>query len=306
MAGFVSRLYVVAAVLGTVIGIADAVEHGIGVGHDRLIGVSIFGVTFGFLLLSAIAPTTLTEERVRGSLDVLMSTPLATRQIVLGKWWAAYRRTLPLLVLTALAGLFAGAATLDDPPDLPFPSHLSYVPITIWDRVLAGVLPTAFLLVHAAAITGTGLAVATWVKRTGVAVALSVAAFVLVSLAWPFAVELGVRPILSRWANASQTEDLDRVFAIMQGLIGLSPIGGQTAPFDNLRNYWSGTRTFRWWLLLGDLAIVAAFAALALGLVLLTFNRCMGRMNQTSTGSRRLPARRSVPVEQIVITAESA
>jgi ABC-type transport system involved in multi-copper enzyme maturation permease subunit len=306
MAGFVSRFFFVAAVLGTVIGIADAVEHGVGVSRDILVGVSVFGVTIGLLLLSATASTTLAEERVSGGLDVLLSTPLASRQIVLGKWWASYRRTLPLLVLPALAGLFAGAATVDGPPCLPFPSQFRYVPITTWDRVLAGALPSAFLLVHAAAITGTGLAVATWVRRTGLAVALSVSAFVLVSFAWPFAAELGVSPILQRWSNPRQPEDYDRVFAITQGLIALSPIGGQTAPLDNLRNYWSGTRTLRWWLLLGDVVVVAAYAAFSLGLVLLTFNRCVGRMDQTTSGSPALSARRSVPVERIAVTADSA
>jgi ABC-type transport system involved in multi-copper enzyme maturation permease subunit len=305
MAGFVSRLFVVGAVLGTVIGIADAVNYGIGVDRDSLTGVSVFGVAFGFLLLSAIAPTSLTEERARGSLDVLMSTPLATRQIVLGKWWACYRRTLPLLVLTALAGLFAGAASLDSAPYLGFRANLTYFPLTTWDRVLAGALPSAFLLVHAAAITSAGLALATWVKRTGVAVALSVAAFVLVSFAWPLVVQLAVEPILARWALPRQPEDYDRVFTITQGLIALSPIGGQTAPLDNLSNYWSGTRALRWRLLLGDLAIVAAYAAFSLGLVLLTFNRCMGRMNQTSSASRPFPARRSLPLGHIAVTAET-
>ena len=41
---------------------------------------------FGMLLLSASAPTALAEERARGSLDVLLATPLSTRSIVVGKW----------------------------------------------------------------------------------------------------------------------------------------------------------------------------------------------------------------------------
>ena len=35
---------------------------------------------FGLLILSATAPTSLAEERVRGSLDVLLTTPLSTRR----------------------------------------------------------------------------------------------------------------------------------------------------------------------------------------------------------------------------------
>ena len=40
--------------------------------------------TFG-LLLVGLAATVLAEERVRGSLDVLMATPIPTDRIVLGK-----------------------------------------------------------------------------------------------------------------------------------------------------------------------------------------------------------------------------
>ena len=46
-------------------------------------------VSAGLLLLSVSAATSLAEERQRGSLDVLLATPLSTRSIVLGKWWGA-------------------------------------------------------------------------------------------------------------------------------------------------------------------------------------------------------------------------
>ncbi len=45
--------------------------------------------TFGLLLVSFTAPTALAVERARGSLDVLMTTPLSTGRIVLAKWWAS-------------------------------------------------------------------------------------------------------------------------------------------------------------------------------------------------------------------------
>src|SRR5207302_8714026 len=53
----------------------------------------------GLLLLSASAATSLAEERQRGSLDVVMATPLPTRSIVWGKWWGAFRAVPPLLIL---------------------------------------------------------------------------------------------------------------------------------------------------------------------------------------------------------------
>ena len=60
--------------------------------------VNGFQVAVGLLLLSVTAATSLAEERARGSLDLLLSTPLSTRQIVLGKWLGAFR-VVPLLVI---------------------------------------------------------------------------------------------------------------------------------------------------------------------------------------------------------------
>ena len=91
MARLVSGLFVAGTTLGMGIGIADAVNHGAGVGGDLLEGIGLYSVTFGLLILSARAPTSLTEERVRGSLDILLTTPLPTHVIVLSKWWATYR-----------------------------------------------------------------------------------------------------------------------------------------------------------------------------------------------------------------------
>ena len=42
------------------------------------------------------------RSAVRGSLDLLMSTPLSTRTIVLGKWWAVFRVVPVLAVIPAL------------------------------------------------------------------------------------------------------------------------------------------------------------------------------------------------------------
>lgn len=79
-----------------------------------------FGATSGLLLLSVMASTSLAEERVRGSLDVLLATPLSTREIVWGKWWGAARKALtpavPLLLiavaLAARSGVWYGPILL--------------------------------------------------------------------------------------------------------------------------------------------------------------------------------------------------
>ena len=146
--------------------------------------------------------------------------------------------------------------------------------------MFAGVLPSLFFLAHAAVITSFGLAMATWFRQTGRAVAVSVAAFVLMAIGWPFFVQVAFRPLLDSLAWGNRWLALDSSQKILQALIALSPIGGQTAPFDTLQNFWNANRPLSWTFLLVELAIVALAAAAFLGLTLLTFNRCMGRMNE--------------------------
>ena len=59
--------------------------------------MSAFQVALGLLLLSVSAATSLAEERVRGSLDILLSTPMSTRSILAGKWWGTFRQIGPVL-----------------------------------------------------------------------------------------------------------------------------------------------------------------------------------------------------------------
>ncbi|MBY0398178.1 MAG: hypothetical protein K2X91_17165, partial [Thermoleophilia bacterium] len=76
-------------------------SSGLGLG----IWINCVQVGIGLLLFSASASTSLSEERQRGSLDVLMTTPLSTRSIVWGKWWGAFRGIGPLLILPTAVGL---------------------------------------------------------------------------------------------------------------------------------------------------------------------------------------------------------
>jgi ABC-type Na+ efflux pump permease subunit len=124
-------------------------------------------LSIGLLLLSVSAATSLAEERVRGSLDVLLATPLSTASILWGKWWGAYR---PVLLLAILPALVTAPLALQT------------------SRVLeAGVL-VALTLAYGAAITSLGLAVATWIARVGRAVTACVVVYALVTVAWPYAV----------------------------------------------------------------------------------------------------------------------
>ena len=64
----------------------------------------VLHVIFGLLMLAAIAPTSMAEERQRGSLDILAATALSTRAIVIGKWLGTFRL---VLLMTIGPGLIA-------------------------------------------------------------------------------------------------------------------------------------------------------------------------------------------------------
>jgi ABC-type transport system involved in multi-copper enzyme maturation permease subunit len=132
-------------------------------GREAGMLVNGFQVGAGLLLLSVSAATSLAEERQRGSLDVLMSTPLPTRAIVWGKWCGAFRTAPPLLVLPVVLA-----------------TALSFHTGRFWGvPVLA-----ALILAYAAAITSLGLALATWIPQMGRAGALTVGFYVIMSIGW--------------------------------------------------------------------------------------------------------------------------
>jgi ABC-type transport system involved in multi-copper enzyme maturation permease subunit len=210
-------------------------------------------VSFGLLLLTVDAATSLAEERARGSLDVLLTTPLPTRSIVLGKWCGSYRTVLWLAVLPLLLAALAVQEARG------------------WAAVL---VLLAVILVYGASVTSLGLALATWVRRPMVALALGVVLYALVTVGWVFLVMT-----LFRMGPASE------------GIATASPFyaaGGATAVAHRsaeLPEMWKFLGWIAFWL------TIHFFAALALLLLTLaTFNRCVGRMNQRDLPRKR-PAR---------------
>ncbi|HWE40474.1 MAG TPA: ABC transporter permease [Isosphaeraceae bacterium] len=118
--------------------------------------VNAWNVTIGLLLLSVSAATALAEERDRGSLDVILATPLPTGAIVWGKWLGAFAMVPRLAILPAWV---AGGLAMVSGSGIAF------------------FLMVALVLAQAAAITSLGLLIATWVSRLGRAVAWSVTAY---------------------------------------------------------------------------------------------------------------------------------
>jgi hypothetical protein len=119
----------------------------------------------GLLLLSVVPAASLSEERVRHSLEILLLTPLTARQIVSGHWRANFRLVCALAILP---GLVATATSGGNP-----------------FRVLAVV---GLVLAFGAALTSLGLALAARLPRPGQATVASVVLYTLVTVGWVFAV----------------------------------------------------------------------------------------------------------------------
>jgi hypothetical protein len=140
--------------------------------------VNAFQVPVGLLLVSITSVTSLQDERVRDSLDVLLTTPLSTGQVYWGKWWGSYRI---VFFLAALPTFVAAGPLLRQ----------------TWQQ---GGWPTAahpmdwyFLLMplvvccYGSAVVTIGLALAIWIKRTGRAMATSVVIFISLTVGLLFA-----------------------------------------------------------------------------------------------------------------------
>jgi ABC-type transport system involved in multi-copper enzyme maturation permease subunit len=231
----VTGLYVVLAVTFTVISMRDG---------SGMLGAVVngFQVSFGLLLLSVTSATSLAEERVRGSLDVLMATPLSTRQIVLGKWLGSFRMVPALAILPCLVILLG-----------PNNGKVSLLP--------GAIAMLAYVMACGAAVTSLGLAMATWCTRLGRAVGLTVTGFVAMTVGWMFLV-----------MALSQPSPVG--FAFITG----SPFYGPlitTAVANSSRNFnndASLTWTALWAFLYSGAALSLLIATLA------SFNRCMGRV----------------------------
>ncbi len=135
--------------------------------------MNLFQVSLGLLLVSVSAATSLADERVRGSLDVLLSTPLSTRSILAGKWLGSFQQVAHVVIWPAIT---TGLAVSES---------------ALWINYL---LFLTLILAYGAVITSLGLATATWVSHLGRAVALCVSIYVAGSIGWLIAVGILLSP----------------------------------------------------------------------------------------------------------------
>jgi ABC-type transport system involved in multi-copper enzyme maturation permease subunit len=231
--------------------------------------VNAWQVAIGLLLLSVSAATSLAEERDRGSLDVIMTTPLTTREIVWGKWWGTFAIVPRLAILPIWVAIGASMIT---------------------GGGLGLVLMIGLILAYAAAITSLGLALATWIPRLGRVITVSVLAYILVAVGWPIVLE--VLPALPAFRTNPFQPPPD-----WHGLILASPFFGIYATTERASRWSYGSdpffsRGFGRPLLENDptwpLIWIGVYSAIALILAfatLRTFDRCLGRVPESRHAS---------------------
>jgi len=202
-------------------------------------------VSVGLLLVSVSAVTALSEERVRGTLDLLMATPLKTKEIVWGKWRGAFR-IVPWLAALPVVNVFILAAGTGRWFSIPF--------------------MVALVFSYGAAVTSLGLALATWIKRLGRATAASAAAYALVTVGWLATVGL----IFSGGGGHETFEAL----ASASPFFGPGQLAFETGePFT--RHITSYTCLPVW------IAVAVAAASILYLLTLATFDHCLGRVQDS-------------------------
>jgi ABC-type Na+ efflux pump permease subunit len=231
-----------------------------------------FIVIIGLLLFSVSAVTSLSEERARGSLDVLLTTPLSTPTILQAKWWGTFR-TVPLLAALPALNLMATSVLSMVSRGSRFAAAGGVVTGTVSSDTGSAIalfltgLITLSILAYGAAVTSVGLALATWIRRPGRAAALCTAAFVV----------MVVVPIVSSVLLLQKRENLWL-------LIG-SPFLGVGATSEVVLRYAStGAESRLIKEFLGPLLLwIAIYLSVAAGLYVLTvytFDRCLGRVRQ--------------------------
>ena len=135
------------------------------------------------MIMSSLAPTSLAEERVRGSLDVLMTTPLSTRSILWGKWLGTYRVVLWLAVLPAVRVRDRGLHGSSLPAI--HGRRRRPEPLDLFDRITCPAWSSARCSPTARPSPAWAWPWRPGSPRLGRAIAINVVIFVLITIGWP-------------------------------------------------------------------------------------------------------------------------
>jgi ABC-type transport system involved in multi-copper enzyme maturation permease subunit len=136
---------------------------------SRALAVSFLNgvlVSIGLLVLGLLAATSLVDEQGGRSLELLLSTPLSTRRILVGKWLGVLRKAPSVAILPTF--LIAANALVSN-------GAIGWGPLRLF----------MFVLCAGGAVAGVGLAMATRLSRPGWAVGGVVWVWVLLTILWP-------------------------------------------------------------------------------------------------------------------------
>ena len=235
---------------------------------------------FGLLVQSILAASYLADERSRGSLDVVLATPLSTRSIVWGKWLGIYRTVLWMAILPGVCSLMVVCLALPFRARFAAPGDGApgMMSLTLLAHILAPALVVCEMLAFGAAITSMGLALATWIPRFGRAVVINMLIFGLFAIGWPVVVVTLIAPQL---AELRKSGWITHDESIQSGLLTLNPIAAPILALDWLT---MSDGSPPWIISLFALtwsALAGASAAVMFWATVKTFDRCMGRPTLT-------------------------
>jgi hypothetical protein len=155
------------------------------------------------------------------------------------------------------------------------PSHAR----SVVDRIAAAGLVVGEMLAYGAAITGMGLALATWTHRLSRAIAINVVLFVLIAIGWPLFIEFVVWLPLARWLTLQGVRDASW---LQDGLMVISPFWAPIGTLGWLQEHRGGLAGKFWLVATAWCALAWAFAAAMFCATLRTFDRCLVRMPEAS------------------------
>ncbi len=221
-----------------------------------------FFVGFQMLFIVLASVTSLADERSRGNLDILLATPVSTKEVVATKWRSAFRMVRSLLFLPMFIAIWIMAHR--------YRQGFSIEPFVF-------MLLMMHLLASGAFYTSLGLMLATRVRSFSRAIGVAVSIYVAMAIAWPILLEM---------------------FSVGENTVAIlllpasTPVGCAAA----MNVLVTGSTNDNDMLLVVGVAVWTLIYAVAAGVLyfitLRNFNRCMGRISERPARVQRKPTQR--------------
>jgi ABC-type transport system involved in multi-copper enzyme maturation permease subunit len=223
-----------------------------------LINCAIVGL--GLLLATVNAVTALADERTRGSLDILLLTPVPTKHILWAKWRAAFAVVtwLSMLPLAMCLVIYYWNKVMPRAPWMRTINDHQF------EFAKFALMIVATVLANGALLTSIGLLFATWSKNLSRAVGLAITFWLSMVVVWPIASQL----VLPSMFGEAQLSMLSPAIAVGRMTNCL-----EYFYYWDTRLHWAGEYLF----ILGFQIVMAVFVYI---LTWIIFDRKMGRISR--------------------------